>query len=285
MTDSTFQAGASVRMRGLLRAGLYGIVILGAITMVAPYVWLIINSLKETKDFGQHPYSIWPDPFSTEAYHRAFTFGRLGIYLTNSLIFAVVGTSVQLFLDSLAAFAFARMKFWGRDTLFGLLLATMMLPGAVTLIPVYLIVVHLGLADTRLGVMLPGFAGAFGIFMLRQFFLNIPSDLEDAARIDGCSTFGIYWRIILPLARPALITLGLFLFIGAWSDFLWPLVVLTDWDLYPVTVGLASFRSDAQIYWTSVFAGSVIASVPLIALMVAAQKHLIGGISLTGLKG
>lgn len=271
--------------RSVAKTVLYGIVIAGAVTMVAPYAWLLMNSFKETKDFAQHPYSVWPDPFSTEAYRRAFTFGRFGVYLTNSFIFAAVGTTVQLFIDSLAAFAFARMKFRGRDFLFGALLATMMLPGAVTLIPVYLIVVKLGLADTRLGVMLPGFAGAFGIFMLRQFFLNIPGELEDAARIDGCSTLGLYWRIILPLARPALTTLGLFLFIGAWSDFLWPLVVLTDWDLYPVTVGLASFRSDAQIYWTSVFAGSIIASVPLVALMVMAQKHLIGGISLTGLKG
>jgi ABC-type glycerol-3-phosphate transport system permease component len=145
--------------------------------------------------------------------------------------------------------------------------------------------VKLGLADSRLGVMLPGFAGAFGIFMLRQFFLNIPGDLEDAARIDGCSNFGIYSRIIVPLAKPALITLGLFIFIGAWSDFLWPLVVLTDWDLYPITVGLASFRNEAWIYWNSVFAGSVIASFPLICLTILAQKYIIGGIALSGMKG
>lgn len=271
--------------RRLSRAVMYSVVIAGAITMVAPYAWLVMNSLKETKDFGQHPYSIWPEPFSLEAYRRALTFGRFDVYLTNSLIYAVIGTAVQLLLDSLAAFAFARMRFRGRDFLFGALMTTMMLPGAVTLIPVYLIVVKLGLADTRMGVMLPGFANAFGIFMLRQFFLNIPADLEDAARIDGCTTFGVYWRIILPLARPALTTLGLFIFIGAWSDFLWPLVVLTDWDLYPVTVGLASFRNDAMIYWTSVFAASVIASVPLIGLMMVAQRHLIGGISLTGMKG
>jgi len=261
------------------------IIILGAVTMIAPYVWLVVNSMKTVEDFTSHPYSMWPRPINFGAYVRAFALGRIGIYLRNSLFYAMVITGLQLFLDSMAAYAFARMKFRGRDAVFGALLATMMLPRAVTLIPVYLIIVKLGLADTRLGVMLPGFAGAFGIFMLRQFFLNIPADLEDAARIDGCSTFGIYARIILPLAKPALTTLGLFLFIGAWSDFVWPLVVLTDWDLYPITVGIASFRNEAWIYWNSVFAGSVIASLPLICLTLVAQRYIIGGISLSGMKG
>jgi len=274
------------RSRRRLPAALLSIVIAaGAAVMIAPYVWLVVNSLKTVEDFSRHPYSLWPNPLDLTAYGRAFTLGRVGIYLGNSLFYALVATAVQLFLDSLAAFAFARMEFRGRGAAFTLLLATMMLPGAVTLIPTYLIVVHLGIADSRLGVLLPGFAGAFGIFMLRQFFLNIPADLEDAARIDGCSAFGIYSRIILPLAKPALITLGLFIFIGAWSDFLWPLVVLTDWDLYPITVGIASFRSEAWIFWNSVFAGSVIASFPLICLTVLAQRYIIGGIALSGMKG
>lgn len=263
----------------------YVLIVAGAVTMIAPYCFLVINSLKTVGDFSKHPYSLWPRPVDGAAYVRAFTLGRVGIYLFNSLTYAVIITTVQLTIDSLAAFAFARLRFRGRDVLFAVVLATMMLPGAVTLIPVYLLVVKLGAADTRLGVMLPMFAGAFGIFMLRQFFLNIPSDLEDAARIDGCSTLGIYARVILPLARPALITLGLFIFIGAWSDFLWPLVVLTDWDLYPITVGIASFRSEAWIYWNSVFAASVIASLPLICLTILAQRYIIGGISLSGMKG
>ena len=277
-------AGDPVTAR-VVRVFITALIAAGAVTMIAPYLWLVINAFKTTQDFGAHPYSLWPNPISLSAYARAFTLGRIGIYLCNSLFYALVATTVQLFLDSLAAFAFARLEFRGKNLLFAMLLATMMLPAAVTLIPVYLIVVKLGLADTRLGVMLPGFAGAFGIFMLRQFFLNIPSELEDAARIDGCSTFGVYIRIILPLARPALTTLGLFIFIGVWSDFLWPLVVLTDWDLYPVTVGLALFRNESWIYWNNVFAGSVIASFPLICLTILAQRYLVGGIALTGLKG
>jgi len=269
----------------LARTAMIGVIAAGAVTMVAPYVWLVINSLKSIEDFSAHPYSIIPERIDFTAYARALTLGRVGIYLFNSCLYAVLGATIQLFFDSLAAFAFARLQFRGRNVLFGALLTTMMLPGAVTLIPTYLIVVKLGLADTRLGVMLPGFAGAFGIFMLRQFFLNVPSGLEDAARIDGCSTFGIYGRIILPLAKPALITLGTFLFIHLWSDFLWPLVVLTDWDLYPISVGIASFRNEASIHWNSVFAASVAASFPLICLTVIAQRYIVGGFTLSGMKG
>jgi len=276
---------AARRASKIFAAMLILVIAAGAVVMIAPYLWLLVNSLKSIEDFGRHPYALWPNPIDFTAYARAFTVGRVGLYLGNSLLYALVTTAVQLFLDSLAAFAFARMRFRGQSVTFSLLLATMMLPGAVTLIPAYLIVVHLGIADTRLGVMLPGFAGVFGIFMLRQFFLNIPADLEDAARIDGCTAFGIYSRIILPLARPALITLGLFIFIGAWSDFLWPLVVLTDWDLYPITVGIASFRTEAWVFWNTVFAGSVLASLPLIGLTALAQKYIIGGIALSGLKG
>lgn len=261
------------------------VITFGAVTMIAPYIWMLSNSLKSLGDFTNNPYSLWPSAIDFGAYARAWSIGRIGIYLGNSFFYAVVATAVQLLLDSLAAFAFARMEFRGKNVLFSLLLATMMLPGAVTLIPVYLMIVKLGVADTRLGVMLPCFAGAFGIFMLRQFFLNIPADLEDAGRIDGCSTLGIYGRIILPLARPALVTLGLFIFIGVWSDFLWPLVVLTDWDLYPVTVGIASFRDESTVLWSNVFAASVLASLPLICLTVVAQKHIIGGIALSGMKG
>ena len=137
---------------------------------------------------------------------------------------------VQLFIDSLAAYSFARVDFPGRETLFLAVLATLMLPGSVTLIPTFLIAHGLGLTNTFMGVVLPGFAGAFGIFLLRQFFLNIPRELEDAARIDGSGFFGTYWRIMLPLAKPAMVTLGVFIFLNEWSSFVWPLIILSDWE-------------------------------------------------------
>ena len=192
---------------------------------------------------------------------------------------------VQLFIDSLAAYSFARVDFPGRETLFLAVLATLILPGSVTLIPTFLIAHGLGLTNTFTGVVLPGFAGAFGIFLLRQFFLNIPRELEDAARIDGSGFFGTYWRIMLPLAKPAMVTLGVFIFLNEWSSFVWPLIILSDWKKYPVTVGIALFRDVNQINWPAVFAGSTIVSFPIIILFVLAQEYIIGGISLSGLKG
>ena len=176
------------------------------------------------------------------------------------------------------------MRFAGRDLLFGLLLATMMVPPAVLLIPNFLVVAELGLVDTMWGVVAPSFAGAFGIFLLRQAFLNIPEELEHAARIDGCGTWGILVNVILPLSRPALVTLGLFTFMGAWNMFEWPLVVLSNEDYYPLTVGLSLFRSETSADWPRVFAASVMGAAPLILLFLVAQRYLVGGISLSGMK-
>jgi len=194
-------------------------------------------------------------------------------------------TTVQLSINVLAAYAFARMNFRGKNVLFGILLATMMLPPAVLLIPRFIVVRELGLIDSFLGVVLPGFAGAFGVFLLRQFFLNIPSTLEDAARLDGCGTFGVLRHVILPLSKPVLITLGLFTFIAAWNSFIWPLVVLSDQSYYPLTVGLSLFREESGADWPRIFAASVMGSLPLIGLFLVAQRYIIGGISLSGLKG
>ncbi|MBI2192075.1 MAG: carbohydrate ABC transporter permease [Planctomycetes bacterium] len=266
---------------GLLLAFL----VLLALTMLFPFLWMAVNSFKTEEDFHTRPFALWPETWTLSTYEQAVTIGRVGIYLWNSFAYAVTVTLAQLFVDSLAAYAFARMSFRGRDALFGLVLATMLLPASVQLIPLFLIVKWMGLVNTFAGVVLPSFAGAFGIFMLRQFFLNLPRDLEDAARIDGCGPFGIYWRVALPMARPALVTLGLFLFLSEWGSFIWPLVILSDTSRYPVTVGIALFRNESFIYWNNVFAASVLASLPLIGLFFVAQKHLMGGISLSGLKG
>ena len=256
-----------------------------AISMLFPYVWMLANSFKSRTDFFTNPYSLVPVPPTISTYMDAFTIGRMNIYVVNSFLYAGTVLVIQLFINSLAAYAFARVAFPGRDYLFLAVLATLMLPGSVTLIPTFLIAHKLGITNSFWGVVLPGFVGAFGIFLLRQFFLNIPRELEDAARIDGCSFFGIYWRIMLPLAKPAIITLGVFIFLSEWSSFVWPLIVLSDWKKYPVTVGISLFRDVNSINWPAVFAGSTIVSVPIIVLFLLAQKYIIGGISLSGLKG
>ena len=263
----------------------YALLIALAFSMIFPYLWMLANSFKSRTDFFTNPYSVIPMPPTLSTYYAALTIGRMGVYLGNSILYAAAVLIVQLLIDSLAAYSFARVDFPGRETLFLAVLATLMLPGSVTLIPTFLIAHGLGLTNTFTGVVLPGFAGAFGIFLLRQFFLNIPRELEDAARIDGSGFFGTYWRIMLPLAKPAMVTLGVFIFLNEWSSFVWPLIILSDWKKYPVTVGIALFRDVNQINWPAVFAGSTIVSFPIVILFVLAQEYIIGGISLSGLKG
>lgn len=284
------------------------IMTLGSVVMIYPYAYMVGASLKTRNEFTRDKVSIIPPRFQIgqrlahksalpsaldwpgadwpvyQNYKDAIVFGRVDRFLANSCIYAVVTTVFQLFLNVLAAYAFARMTFPGRQVLFGMLLSTMMIPPAVVLIPRFLVLREMGMVDTVLGVLLPGFAGPFGIFLLRQFFMNIPGDLEDAARIDGCGTWGILWKVIVPLSKPALITLGLFTFLGAWNMFEWPLVVLSNEDNYPLTVGLSLFRNETRADWPRIFAASVMGSAPLIMLFLIAQRHLVGGITLSGMK-
>ena len=256
-----------------------------ALAMLFPYYYLVVNAFKGTRGFAADPYSLIPKTFSLESILYAWDTGQIRIYLRNSLLYASVVVVVQTFIGSLAAYAFSRIQFPGRDVLFLGVLATMMLPYSVLLIPTYLIVWSLGLANTIPGVVIPGFASAYGIFMLRQFFMNIPFELEDAARIDGCNRLRIYFQIILPLAQPALVTIAIFTFIGEWSSFIWPLVVLSRDNLYPITVGIALFRGEHSLYYDRVFAASLIATLPLLFIFFLGQRYIIGGISLSGLKG
>ena len=282
--------------------------IFGAAVMVYPYAFMLGSSFKTRKEFAEDRQSLIPPRFQPgevlasmrgeeSARHRpggdwplyqnyvdAIRYGQIDRYLANSFIYAVLITSAQLFFNILAAYAFARMHFAGRDLLFALLLSTMMVPPAVLLVPNFLVVRDLGLVDTLWGILLPGFAGAFGVFLLRQAFLNIPAELEQAARIDGCGSWGILWNVILPLSKSALITLGLFTFMGAWNMFEWPLVVLSNQDYYPLTVGLSFFRAETSSDWPRIFAASAMGAAPLIALFLVAQRYLVGGISLSGMK-
>ncbi|MCX6047932.1 MAG: carbohydrate ABC transporter permease [Chloroflexi bacterium] len=245
----------------------------------------MINAFKGTRGFAADPYSLIPKTFSVESILYAWNTGQISVYLRNSAMYATIVVVIQTFISSLVAYAFARIQFPGRDLLFMGILATMMLPYSVLLIPTYLIVWSLGLTTTITGVVVPGFASAYGIFMLRQFFLNIPHELEDAARIDGCNRVRIYFQIILPLAQAALVTVAMFTFIGEWSNFLWPLVVLSNDKLYPITVGIALFRGEHSMYYDRIFAASLLATLPLLLVFFVGQRYIIGGISLTGLKG
>ncbi len=259
---------------------LYGM----AFLTVAPFLWMLLASFKDLGEILQYPPTWIPQRIILDNFVNAFQAAPFGRFYFNSLFVASAVTLGQLFTCSLAAYAFARLQFPGRDILFYIFLGTMMVPGQVTMIPGFMVLHWLGWIDTYAALIVPGLASAFGTFLLRQFFLTIPRDLEDAAAIDGCSRFGVLWRIILPLSRPALATLAIFTFMGVFNDFLWALIVISSEDLKTVQLGLAIFRDRYQTDWGQLMAASVTATLPILLVFFFAQKYFIRGITLSGLK-
>ena len=261
------------------------LIYLAAAVTFAPFVWMILSSFKGLGEILRFPPTWWPEDFTFGNYVEAFSAAPFGRFYLNSLVVATAVTVGQLFTCSLAAYAFARMRFKGRDILFYLFLGTMMVPIHVTMIPSFMILHWVGWIDTYAALIVPGLASAFGTFLLRQFFLSIPRELEEAAFIDGCSRFGVLWRIILPLSKPALATLAIFTFMIVFNDFIWALIVLNTEEMYTVQLGLAIFRDRYATEWGNLMAGSVVATLPILLVFFFAQKYFIQGITLSGLKG
>jgi multiple sugar transport system permease protein len=255
-----------------------------ALITVAPFLWMILTSFKELGDILTYPPNWWPKAFVLDNYVNAFEAAPFGRYYLNSMFVAVSVTIGQVITCAMAAYAFARLSFRGRDILFYVFLGTMMIPGQVTMIPSFLVLHWLGWVDHYAALIVPGLASAFGTFLLRQFFLTIPRDLEDAAAIDGCSKMGVLWRIILPLSRPALATLAVFTFMGVFNDFLWALIVVSSDEMRTVQLGLAIFRDRYQTDWGQLMAASVASTLPILTVFFFAQKYFIKGITLSGLK-
>jgi multiple sugar transport system permease protein len=269
------------------RLFLHAFLILLSISCLLPLVWMVSTSFKEQFQVFTYPPEWIPDPWTLKGYQRLFSMSPIGNWLFNSVFVAVTITACQLVFSSLAAYAFARVRFPGRDIIFMGYLATMMIPGQVTLIPGYILIKYLGWIDSYYALTIPFlFGSAFGTFLLRQFFQTIPTDLEDAARIDGAGYFDTYFRIILPLAKPALATLGVFVFLHFWNDFLWPLIVINTNELRTLPVGLAVVsRSMFGTDWPALMGGAVISLVPILTIFFFAQRYFVQGITLTGLKG
>ena len=268
------------------RIAVYALVALGGLTMVLPFVWMLSTSLKTTAQSMAFPPEWIPNPFVWENYTRITDYMPFFLFLYNSVkiaFFVVFGT---LLTCSLAGYAFAKLRFPGRKPLFLVLLSTMMIPTQVTLIPVFVIMKYLGWINTHYALIVPAFFGSvFGTFLLRQFFLGIPNELEDAARIDGCTPWGIYWRIMLPLAKPSLATLAIFSFMGTWNDFMRPLIYLSDMTMMTLPVGLALLANHQDIRIPLIMAGAVLSLLPILILYVFGQKYFVRGIALTGMKG
>ena len=260
------------------------IVYAAALATIAPFLWMLSTSLKDLNDIFVYPPKWLPSKFHFENFTRAFQSAPFFRYYLNSIFVAVSVTMGQLITCSMAAFAFARLKFWGRDVLFLIFLGTMMIPGQVTMIPTFMVLHWLGWIDSYYALIVPGLASAFGTFLLRQFFLTIPKELEEAAYIDGCSRFKVLWRIIIPLSKPALATLAIFTFMGVFNDFIWALIVISSDEMRTVQLGLAIFRDRYLTDWDLMMAGSVTATLPILIVFFVAQKWFIKGITLSGLK-
>jgi multiple sugar transport system permease protein len=257
----------------------------GAVVMLVPFIWMLSTSLKSGAAVFVYPPQWLPDPFVWGNYADVVRIMPFPRYVLNTTFVAGSVTLLQLVVSSLAAFAFARLRFPGRDRLFLAYLATLMVPGQVTLIPNFLIVKYLGWIDTYQALIIPQVFSAFGTFLLRQFFLTIPRELDDAARIDGASAFGFFRKILLPLSTPALATLGVFTFTAQWNSFLWPLIVINDVQMRTLTVGLRALVGQYTVQYPLLLAGSVIALVPMLAVFLLAQRAFVRGIALTGLGG
>jgi putative chitobiose transport system permease protein len=272
--------------RGLVKVGTYLLLVAIALMMLFPLLWLISTSLKSpTENIFSFPPQLLPTQPTLENFLTVWQTYPFGSYLFNSTLVAILTVSLNVLICSLAAYPLARLNFRGRDSIFALVVSTIMIPFQIVMIPLYILTVQLGLRNTYLGVIFPTLASAFGIFLMRQAFQGVPKELEEAARMDGCSELGIWWHIMLPAVRPAIATLAIFVFIGSWSDFLWPLIVLDEEKYYTLPLGVATLAGAFSLDWRLIAAGSVIAIAPILLLFVFLQRYIISTDVATGVKG
>ena len=283
----------------LERAASHGVLILGAVAMLLPFAWMVSTSVKPADQLFTVPPTWIPRPLQWENYVKAMGAGNFGRYAMNSLFLGIANLLTNVFLSALAGYAFARLRFPGRNFLFLVVLATLMVPYQVTIIPLFVIIRHIplfggndlfgqggiGWINSYWGLIVPGAVGAFGIFMLRQFFQTLPVELEDAARIDGADEFRIFWQIMLPLAMPAVATLAIFSFQAGWNAFLWPLLITTTDDMRTIQLGLTVFVQQYRTQWDQLMAATVVATVPVILVFGFGQRLVVRSIAFSGLKG
>lgn len=284
------KVGNDVR-RGTWRAsrlgpiGAHAFLIIAALALAGPFVWELLTSFKSLTESTRVPPTLLPQTWQFGTYGNVFTAIPFLHLLTNSVLNAVARTTGQLLFCSMAAYAFARLDFPGRKVLFGIFLSVLLVPSQLLIIPQYQIIQNLGLLNTLPALFLPGLFSAFGTFLLRQFFLALPMELEEAARLDGANPLRIYWSVLLPLAKPGLVALGILTMIWSWNDLLWPLIINSDPNKLPLSVGLASLQGQFQTDYPVLMAGSLLATIPVILVFIIMQKQVVEGIALSGSKG
>ncbi|EAG4838575.1 carbohydrate ABC transporter permease [Listeria monocytogenes] len=259
------------------------ILTVGGFFMILPFIWMVLSSLKTDAEILKIPPTIWPETFTLDNFTKLFTEMDFAIYLKNTLII-VFFSFFGLFLNAMAGYGFAKFKFKGKNKLFYLVLATMMIPGQVTMIPVYLLLNAAGLTNTMTGIVLPGLVGAFGIFLFRQFMSTISDDLLEAARLDGASEFYIFWRIVIPISRPVLAVQGILTFIAGWNSFLWPLIIANDEKFYTLSVGLQLLKGQYGSNYALQMAGATFMVIPIILIFMKFQKYILKGFNVSGMK-
>ncbi len=255
-----------------------------AVWSCAPFLWMVSASTMRLGEASQFPPRFFPEKATLEHYRALLEHLNMGRYFLNSLVLATGVSAASLIVNSMAGFAFAKFAFRGKRLVFSLLLVTMIVPGQVTMLPVFLLLKHLHLLNTYFGIILPGMASAFGIYLVRQYLESIPDSLLEAARIDGATNWRIYWDIVVPLAKPVLVTLLLFTFVGTWNDFLWPLIVMTRDDMYTLPVALAALMGEHAQDLELMMAGAVLTVVPIVVLFLALQRYYLRGILLGGVR-
>ncbi|WP_237746695.1 carbohydrate ABC transporter permease [Planktothrix agardhii] len=263
-------------------------IILGiiAVLMLFPLVWLVSTAFKSSSEnIFQFPPQFIPSQPTFQNFIKVWQTNPFGRYLFNSSFVALLTVSLNLLFCSLAAYPLARLNFKGRDGIFTAIIATIMIPFQIVMIPLYILTVQLGLRNSYLGIIFPTIASAFGIFLLRQAFKSVPKELEEAARIDGCSELGIWWNVMIPAVKPALITLAIFVFIGSWSDFLWPLLILDQPEFYTMPLGVATLAGTFSLDWRLIAAGSVISIAPVLLLFLILQRYIVPTDAGSGVKG
>ncbi len=267
------------------RTLIYAALILLCVVTLLPLVWMVAASFMPPGEAGSFPPRLWPSQPTLEHYRALFERLNLGRYLLNSLFLSLLVTSVSLLVNALAGYAFAKLRFRYRDQIFKGLLGLLVIPAQVTMLPLFLLLKQLGLVNTYAGVLIPGLASIFGIFLIRQFAFSIPDDLLDAARLDGAGEGRLFWMVALPLLKPILVTLALFTFMGVWNDFLWPLIILTDDAKYTLPVALANLSGERVQDTELMMAGSVLTVLPVLVVFLALQRYYIQGLMLGGVKG
>jgi multiple sugar transport system permease protein len=265
---------------------LYTVVTLGFIAVATPFVWMILGSVKPEAELLRVPPTWWPEKFTLDNYQELFSKGIFPRSFFNSTLVAVVVTAANITFCSMVGYALAKLRFRGKNLVFGLVMGTLMIPGMVTLVPLFVLVANLGLVDSYPGLMLPFLVTPFGVFLMRQFIIELPDDLLDAGRIDGAGELRIFRQIILPLCGPGVATLGILTFLSSWNSFLWPLVVAQTQEHYTLPVALALFSKNQQVTpnYGLLLAGATVVVVPVLVVFLIFQRRFIEGIASTGIK-